>query len=118
MKGWVSEILDYPHVDYMHTYVLRDLTALRKAQTVLDRGGVAFGLVTAKGLLSQDKPRITVPDHWIALVGNVQIQKGVFGRHDSGHVTFDIFTWARKMTVDENEGVFEDSFWGVVLGYS
>ncbi len=116
MKGWVKEILGYPHVDYWHTYVLRDLSALRKAQTVLDQGGVAFGLITAEGLLSRDKPRITVPNHWIAIVGNVNIRQGQFWRHDSGHVTFDIFTWAQRVTVDEPEGIFEDAFWGVVLG--
>ncbi|NER79937.1 MAG: hypothetical protein F6K42_10205 [Leptolyngbya sp. SIO1D8] len=118
MKGWVTEILEYPQVHYMHTYVLRDLAALRKAQEVLDQGGVAFGLITAEGLLSKDQPLITVPNHWIALVGNVQIQKGNFWQHDSGHVTFDIFTWAKRVTVEADEGPFEDSFWGVVLGYT
>lgn len=118
MKGWVREILEYPRVEYFHTYVLRDLTALQKAQAVLAQGGVAFGLITAEGLLSRDKPRLTVPNHWIALVGNIHIQKGTFGRHDSGRVTFDIFTWAKRLTVEENEGIFEDSFWGVVLGYN
>jgi len=117
MKGWVREILEYPRVEYFHTYVLRDLTALQKSQSVLDQGGVALGLVTAEDLLGQEKSRITVPNHWIALVGNVDIQKGTFGRHDSGHVSFDVFTWAKRVTIAANEGVFEDAFWGVVLGY-
>jgi hypothetical protein len=117
MKGWVREILGYPRAEYFHTYVLRDLSALQKAQTVLDQGGVALGLVTAQSLLGKGKVRVTVPDHWVALVGNVHIQKGTFGRHDSGHVSFDVFTWAKRMTIEANEGVFEDAFWGVVLGY-
>lgn len=117
MKGWVREILGYTHVDYMHTYVLRDLTALRRAQNVLDQGGVAFGLITANALLSDQPVKVTIPDHWIALVGNVDIQKGTLGHHDSGHVSFDIFTWAKKVQVKANEGSFEDAFWGVVLGW-
>lgn len=118
MKGWVREILGYSRVEYFHTYVLRDLTALQKSQTVLDQGGVALGLITAADLLGQEKSRITVPNHWVAIVGNVNIQKGTFGRHDSGHVSFDVFTWAKRVTIDANEGVFEDAFWGVVLGYN
>lgn len=117
MKGWVREILEYPRVEYFHTYLLRDLSALKKAQAVLDQGGVALGLVTAESLLGQGKVRVTVPDHWVALVGNVSIQQGTFGDHDSGHVSFDVFTWARRATIEANEGVFEDAFWGVVLGY-
>ena len=117
MKGWVREILAYPRVEYFHTYVLRDLAALKKSQVILDQGGVALGLITAENLLSQDKSRITVPNHWVALVGNINIQKGTFGKHDSGHVSFDVFTWAKRVTIEANEGVFEDAFWGVVLGY-
>ncbi|ASC73832.1 uncharacterized protein XM38_048060 [Halomicronema hongdechloris C2206] len=118
MKGWVREILGYRHVDYRHTYVLRDLSALRHSQEVLNRGGVAFGLITASTLLTDKPAKIAVPEHWIAIVGNVSIQKGSFGRHDSGHVSFDCFTWAKRMTVDADEGPFEDAFWGVVLGWN
>lgn len=117
MLGWVREILGYDHADYLHTYVLRDLTALRKAQAVIDRGGVAFGLITANSLLSKNPPKVTTPNHWVALVGNIEIQKGTFGRHDSGQVSFDVFTWAKQVHIDVNEGVFEDGFWGVVLGW-
>ncbi|MEM1311762.1 MAG: hypothetical protein AAGF98_20040, partial [Cyanobacteria bacterium P01_H01_bin.153] len=117
MKGWVREILHYPRVEYFHTYVWRDLAALKKSQTVLDQGGVALGLITAENLLSDQPSRLTVPNHWVALVGNTDIQKGTFWQHDSGHVSFDVFTWAKRVTIAANEGVFEDAFWGVVLGY-
>lgn len=118
MKGWVTEILGYRNASYRHTYVLRDLKTLRKAQEVIDQGGVAFALITASGLLDKTAPKLTVPNHWVTITGNVDITKGTFGRHDSGHVNFDIFTWAKKMHVDVNEGRFEDSFWGVVFGWN
>ena len=78
MKGWVRELLEYPKVEYFHTYVLRDLAALKKSQAILDQGGVALGLITAENLLGQNKSRITVPNHWVTLVGNIHIQKGTF----------------------------------------
>lgn len=117
MLGWVREILGYDHADYLHTYVLRDLTALKKAQAAIDQGGVAFGLITANALLSKMPPKVMAPNHWVALVGNIDIKKGTFGNHDSGQVSFDVFTWAKKVRIDVNEGVFEDAFWGVVLGW-
>jgi hypothetical protein len=117
MLGWVREVLGYDHADYLHTYVLRDLTALKKAQAVIDQGGVAFGLITANALLSPTPPPVMAPNHWVTLVGNIEIKKGTFGRHDSGQVSFDVFTWAKKVRIDVSEGVFEDAFWGVVLGW-
>ena len=118
IKGWVKEILGYSNAQYRHTYLLRDLKTLQNAQEVIDQGGVAFALITAKGLLDKTAPTVTVPNHWVTITGNVNITKGRLGRHDSGHVNFDVFTWARKMHVDVNEGRFEDSFWGVVFGWN
>ncbi|MDA0268770.1 MAG: hypothetical protein O3A14_17870 [Cyanobacteria bacterium] len=117
MKGWIKEILGYKNADYLHTYVFRDLRALQKSQEIIDQGGVAFGLITASTLLSHKTPKITAPEHWITLVGNIDIQKGTFGKHDSGQVSFDVFTWAKRVTIAADEGPFEDSFWGVVLGW-
>lgn len=121
MKGWVREILGYEQVKYNHTYLLGDMGALQNAVRVIEAGGVAFMLVTANGLLGQATPSkddlpVALPNHWIALVGNVAIQKGTFGQHDSGHVSFDVFTWAKKMHVDVNEGPFERFLWGIVTG--
>ncbi|PSN14598.1 hypothetical protein C7271_21520, partial [filamentous cyanobacterium CCP5] len=89
-----------------------------RAKPIPDKGGVALALITADSFLNEKRsPKITVPNHWIALTGNIEITPGTFGRHDSGHVRFDCFTWARKVTVSVDEGPFEDGFWGVVLGW-
>lgn len=122
MKGWVREILGCDRVKYDHTYLLGDMGALRHAAKVIEAGGVAFALVTADGLLGQTTPDkeelpVALPNHWITLVGNISIQKGSFGNHDSGHVSFDVFTWAKKMHVDANEGPFERFMWGIVTGW-
>lgn len=116
MKGWVEEVLGYQKVKYIHTYVIRDLAAMREAAEVVAVGGVAFALVTAEGLLNNKVLSIVVPNHWITLLGNISIRRGTFGKHDSGHVSCDVYTWARKMHVDMDEGPFENYLWGIVLG--
>jgi hypothetical protein len=121
MKGWTKEILGYEQVKYNHTYLLGDMRALQSAARVIETGGVAFMLVTANGLLGQTTPDkqdlpVAMPNHWITLLGNVSIQKGSFGKHDSGHVSFDVFTWAKQMHVDADEEPFERFLWGIVFG--
>ncbi|MEO0532778.1 MAG: hypothetical protein AAF215_02790 [Cyanobacteria bacterium P01_A01_bin.123] len=117
MKGWIREILGYDNVTYRHTYLLGDLSAMKQAQAAIDAGGVAFGLITAEGMLNDtQKPSLALPNHWIVLLGDVEITKGTFGRHDSGSISFDLYTWAQKRHIEMAEGPFEDNFWGVVIG--
>ncbi|MEP0820127.1 MULTISPECIES: hypothetical protein [Trichocoleus] len=116
MKGWVREILGYRDVKYDHTYLFGEFEALTEAADVIAAGGVAFALITAEGLLQNKKPLLPYPSHWVTLVGNIVIQKGQFLQHDSGHFSCEIYSWAKKMKLDADEGPFEDYFWGVVLG--
>ncbi|MEO0490658.1 MAG: hypothetical protein AAFZ49_14035, partial [Cyanobacteria bacterium J06659_2] len=59
MKGWIREILGYDNVTYRHTYLLGDLSAMKQAQAAIDAGGVAFGLITAEGMLNDtQKPSL------------------------------------------------------------
>ncbi|MBD1895080.1 hypothetical protein [Coleofasciculus sp. FACHB-129] len=116
MKGWVKEVLGYRQFKYAHTYIYGEFDAMREAAEVIASGGVAFALVTAEGLLSNKPPLLPYPTHWISLLGNIVIQPGKPWHHDSGHISFDIYTWARKMHVDAAEGPFEDYFWGIVMG--
>lgn len=121
MKGWVREVLGYSQVQYDHTYLWGDLNALAKAANLVAAGGVAFALVTAEGMLGKTTPTradmpIAYPNHWIVLLGNVQIQKGTSGKNNSGHVSFDVYSWARKMQVEMDQAPFERFMWGIVTG--
>jgi hypothetical protein len=116
MKGWVREVLGYRNVKYTHTYIYGEFEALQEVAQIIAAGGVAFALITAEGLLSNRKPFLPYPNHWITLLGNISLQKGQPWQHDSGHVSLDVYSWARKMHVDLDEGPFEDYFWGVVTG--
>jgi len=113
MRGWVTEILGYHQVNYTMAYRKGDLFALRDASNTVKIGGVAFALITAQGLLgtastTEAKAPLALPNHWVTLLGNVVIQ--------DGHVSFDVYSWARKMHVSVSQEDFAKFFWGVVIG--
>ncbi|NET32421.1 MAG: hypothetical protein F6K19_10490 [Cyanothece sp. SIO1E1] len=121
MKGWVRDILGYRHVEYVHTYLLGDLKAMRRANQVIQQGGVAFALVTAEGLLTNTAaghPRnlIAYPNHWITLLGNLKAQPNRVRRKQDSKVQFDVYSWAKKMKVTASKRSFKRFFWGVVIG--
>lgn len=116
IKGWVREILGYTRVKYSHTYLFGEVDALKEAQTAINSGGVAFALITAEGLLGGRTPLLPYPNHWVTLLGNINIQPGNPWQHDSGRISLDVYTWASKRSIDQGEGPFEDYFWGIVIG--
>lgn len=113
MSGWTAEILGYNQINYSQAYRKGDLFALRDANNIVKLGGVGFALITAQGLLGTassteaDLP-LSLPNHWVALLGNVVTQ--------NGRVSFDVYSWAKKMRVDVTEDNFEKAFWGIVTG--
>ncbi|MBD2041864.1 hypothetical protein [Microcoleus sp. FACHB-672] len=112
MKGWVAEVLGYREVKYHHAFVMGDFDAMREAAEVLDAGGVAFALVNSDGLLTDKQPMMPYPSHWIALVGNISMPSNPINEN----ISFDIYTWARKMHVEADALSFKKYFWGVVTG--
>ncbi|BAY09831.1 hypothetical protein [Calothrix sp. NIES-2098] len=117
MKGWVGEVLGYRQVNYIHTYIYGETEALNTSAQVIASGGVAFALVTAQGLLGNDnQPFLPYPNHWITILGNISIQKGLLWSKDTGRFSMDVYSWANKYHIDLGKAPFEDYFWGVVLG--
>ncbi|NEU73221.1 hypothetical protein PI95_011765 [Hassallia byssoidea VB512170] len=116
MKGWTREVLGYRKVKYIHTYLFGEYEALNEASAVIDSGGVAFGLITASGLLGGKKPFLPYPNHWITILGNISFKGGSWFDQESGRVSLDIYSWAKKFHIDLDERPFEDYFWGVVMG--
>jgi hypothetical protein len=108
MKGWIREILGYRNADYYHAYLLNDITALTAAADTIGAGGVAFALITAEGMLQATPPPIPFPSHWIVLLGNIKIQ--------GDRVSFDIYTWSKKLHLDLDQGAFKKYFWACVTG--
>ena len=53
MIGWAKEVLGYRQVRYRHAFMFGDVSAMRWAERSLRRGGVAFLLITAEGLLQK-----------------------------------------------------------------
>jgi len=108
MCGWIKEILDYKTAECTYAFPLNQIGALKKANDAIDKGGVAFALITAEGLLTDKPPLLPLPTHWIAITGNISIQPGT--------VSFDIYTWSRKMRLQMDQATFKKYFWAVVTG--
>jgi hypothetical protein len=117
MTGWAREILAGRDVKCHYAYFSGDIPALRATEEAIKAGGFAFALITAEGMLGNKPPPIPYPSHWVALLGNMVIQEGNFGKSDRDRVSFDIYTWGRKMRVDIARGAFESYFWVAVAGH-
>ena len=116
MMGWVREILGYRDVKYHNAYLMWDVSALRRAAEAINAGGVAFALITAEGMLTNQPPVLAYPSHWVAILGDMIVQEANFSQGDRGRIGFDIYTWAKKMRVDLAQKPFETYFWGTVVG--
>ncbi|BAY20463.1 hypothetical protein NIES2100_02050 [Calothrix sp. NIES-2100] len=117
MKGWTQEVLNYRQVKYIHTYIYGETEALNTATQAIASGGVAFALITADGLLDTgNQPFLPYPNHWITILGNISIKRGLLWSKDTGRFSMDVYSWAKKYYIDKGKGHFEDYFWGVVLG--
>lgn len=108
MCGWIKEILGYKTVECTYAFLSNDIQAIEKADAVIRQGGVAFALITAEGMLSDKPPMLPLPTHWIGLVGNIVIQPGT--------ITFDIYTWSKKMRLQMDHASFKKYLWAVVTG--
>ncbi len=108
MRGWIKEILGYRKSEYYHAYLMNDVSALNQAAAAIQAGGVAFALITAEGMLETNPPPIPFPSHWIALLGNVSVA--------NNQVSFDIYTWSKKLHLDLDLSSFKKYFWAAVTG--
>ncbi|MEO0407571.1 MAG: hypothetical protein AAF289_09495, partial [Cyanobacteria bacterium P01_A01_bin.135] len=122
MLGWVRNVLGYPRATYYHTYLLRDMMALRRAEQAIQGGGVAFALVTAKGMLGSatEKTPLAVPDHWVTLLESTPTGPDQTWRSalqpGSKTMKMDYYTWGDRRTVTIKRRAFRKYFWGVVVG--
>lgn len=100
--GWIKEILGYQQATYHPAYLMNDLQALEAADQALKAGGVAFSLITAEALL-ENKPALPVPTHWISILGGIEV--------DNNQVSFDVYTWSKKLRISVDLGTFRQYFW-------
>jgi hypothetical protein len=116
MQGWIKELFDYRQVKTIHTYLFGEFAALEQAKAAINSGGVVFGLVTADGLLRDKKPFLPLPTHWVSILGNISVKGGDWSDNDSGRISLDLYSWGKQFHINKDEDVFEDYFWGVVIG--
>lgn len=113
MKGWCLEVLGYRAVRYESTYLYGEFGAMRSAESVRARGGVAFPMIDS-ALLDGTRRAVNYPNHWVSYLGGLVADNGTWWKHDSGHIRFDCYSWGATHKVDVGEGRFEDCMWGVV----
>jgi hypothetical protein len=116
LMGWSRAVLGMANVHYESTAVYGEFAAMRGAQKALDRGGVAFLLISAS-LVTGEKPAVRIPDHWVAHTGATAINYGTWWKHDSGSIKFDCYSWGKPRHISAGEGTFEDSLFGVVTAW-
>jgi hypothetical protein len=115
MRGWIREILGYRKSEYYHAYLMNDISALNQSAIALQSGGVAFMLITADGMLQGNPPPIPFPSHWVALLGSVVV--GDLSESPArGRVSFDLYTWSKKLHIDLDVSSFKKYFWASVTG--
>ena len=117
VAGWAREILGGRDVKSHYAYFSGDIPALRAADEAIKAGGFAFALITAEGMLGNKPPLIPYPSHWVALLGNIAIEDESARKGDRSRVSFDVYTWGKKMRVDIPKSSFENYFWVAVAGY-
>lgn len=115
MKGWAKEVLGYSYVKYCNTYLYGEWEALQEASEVIASGGVAFALITSQSLFGKELSFLPSPNHWLSIMGNISIQDDEW-EEDNKRISLDVYSWGQKLQIDQNESLFEDYFWGVILG--
>lgn len=108
IKGWIRELLGYSKTDYHQAFLFGDIEAMNQSIASIQAGGVSFLLITAEGLLQGNPPPIPFPSHWVTLLGNFQV--------NGEQVSFDVYTWAKPVTIRTDVNSFKKYFWAGVTG--
>ncbi|MGB3615021.1 MAG: hypothetical protein WBA10_14605 [Elainellaceae cyanobacterium] len=123
MVGWVKEVLGYPQASYYHAYLFRDMKALKRAESAIQRGGVAFALVTAGGMLGSvaQKTRLALPNHWVTLLSTAPVDvtprwQDMLSPGQGAALELEYYTWGDRRSVTIQRSAFRRFFWGFVIG--
>jgi hypothetical protein len=122
MVEWTENILGCRNVDHERSLIFGEVDALREGRDAVAAGGVAFLLIDTDLLPDQGNPILSIPEHWVSLLGNVTINEGHWdwtwtGPHYRyGHMKFDVYSWATSYPIDVGEKRFENDMFGVVTG--
>jgi hypothetical protein len=108
IKGWIRELLGYSKTDYRQAYLFSDVKAMQESIAAIEAGGVAMLLVTAEGLLQDNPPPVPFPSHWVTLLGGLEVK--------GDRISFEIYTWSKKLTVNTDTNSFKKYFWASVIG--
>jgi hypothetical protein len=115
MKGWSKNLLGFNKVSWKHSYIIGEVKAIVKAQEAIEKGGVAFLLIDT-ALLDIHDPLISIPQHWVPYLGNLNINRRRWYKKYFGVVEFDVFSWGQKFHFNKYASELRNHLWGVVIG--
>jgi hypothetical protein len=105
VTGWMKNLLDYDEVRHYHTPFGGELATLQRAQQAIDQGGVAMALIDM-GLLDYKVPCFSYPNHWVSLLGNVQLEE---------RACLNCYSWGREIALQGDRREFQRHLWGVSI---
>jgi hypothetical protein len=108
IKGWIRELLGYSRMTYHQAFLFDDINAMSQSIAAIQANGVAMLLITAEGLLQDNPPPIPFPSHWVTLLGNFWVT--------GDRISFEIYTWSQRFTVQTDSQTFKKYFWASVTG--
>lgn len=114
MKSWTKHVLGFRKAKYKSAIFFGDIKTLKKANSALRRGGVAFPVIH-KGLIEEiytDWGGPQIPNHWVVFLGNLQVKR----RNVADSVQFDLYSWGQKFHIKTDKRTFRQYYTGVVIG--
>jgi hypothetical protein len=110
MEGWTAEMLLKQNTAISTTFVWGEMDAIRYAERVFAAGGVAFVMIHADLLSTDDSSFIPPwPTHWV-------VYNGGLAEWD-GRIAFNVYTWGENKLVSKPADRFESCMFGIVTGF-
>ncbi|MBS1811302.1 MAG: hypothetical protein JST84_24270 [Acidobacteria bacterium] len=108
MEDWIFEILGYDTTDYLSTITSGEIEAMRSAQKVWEKGGVAFLMIDDALLKGQSSG--VIPTHWVAFQG------GLILDDIASTISFICYSWSKNYHVVMKQKDFAEYLFGIVTG--
>jgi hypothetical protein len=104
---WIKNLLGYEQVQHYYTPWGGELAAFEQAQLAIERGGIALALID-QGLLNYKVPCFSYPNHWVSILGNVELVE---------KAGFDCYSWGRQISLTGELREVRRHLWGMSIAY-
>jgi len=112
MVTWTKKLLGFANADSKESLIGDQSEALKAAEQAVNgdsADGVASFLIDSKAVAG-DSTIISIPNHWIAYVGGLQITDAT--------ISFRAFTWGELCDITATRSDWQSKSFGMVYGFS